>query len=104
MKRIIDRKVYDTDTAKCLHSWDNGIYGEDLNSMDESLYKTKKGQYFIQGCGGATTKYSEPCGNNSSSGSCRMWLVNKIEAIDWLESHDGADTILKYFKDCVSEG
>ena len=27
MKKIIDGKVYDTDTAKQIGAWDNGVYG-----------------------------------------------------------------------------
>ena len=48
MKKIINGKVYDTDTAKLIGSWDNGIYG-DLDSVSEDLYRKRTGEFFIFG-------------------------------------------------------
>lgn len=42
MKRIIDGKKYDTETAACIATWDNGYYGNDFKRCEESLYRTKK--------------------------------------------------------------
>jgi len=103
MKRIINRKVYNTETAIKIYSWDNGLNDSDFRIVDEVLYKTKNGRYFICGCGGALTKYAQSCGNNSMSGACQLWVVDKEEAMDWLEVHDGEEALLKYFKGEIEE-
>lgn len=48
-KAIINGKVYNTETANHVCSWDNGKYKNDFYRMDFDLYQTKKGQYFVVG-------------------------------------------------------
>ena len=57
MKTIINGRMYDTETAEKIAGWDNGIYGRDFRSCEETLYKKKTGEYFIYGSGGADSKY-----------------------------------------------
>ena len=104
MKKVIDGKMYNTDTAECLHSWDNGCYGNDFNACEESLHKTKKGNYFIAGSGGPMSRYAVSCGTNTTSGSWDIRVISKAEAISWLESHNGTEAIEKYFADEIEEG
>lgn len=47
MKRIINGKTYDTDTAELVASGDNGCDVGDCWRRNEELYRTKKGAYFI---------------------------------------------------------
>ena len=56
MKKIINNKLYDTDTAKRL-GYDGG--GDGFDSWTEELYKKRTGEYFIYGEGGARTRYGE---------------------------------------------
>jgi hypothetical protein len=103
MKKVIDGKVYDTKTAECIGNWDNGCYGGDFHRCEESLYKTKNGQFFIAGEGGAMSKYSQSSGENSWGGGEGMELLSEAEALAWCEDHDiDADDIAKHFK--VQEG
>lgn len=67
MKAIIEGRKYNTETATKLGNYRWGAYG-DFNHIDESLYRTKKGRYFLAGEGGAMTHYSRSCGDNSWCG------------------------------------
>jgi len=58
MRKIIKRKIYDTDTAKQLACRYTGEYG-DTNGYEERLYFTNRGQYFIYGVGGADSPYPQ---------------------------------------------
>jgi hypothetical protein len=103
MKRVIDGKVYNTKTAECIGDWDNGCYGNDLDACEESLYKTKKGQFFVAGSGGPRSKYSQSSGSNSWSGGEGMALLSEAEALAWCEDHDiDADVIAECFN--IQEG
>lgn len=59
MKKIINGKKYDTETARevACKAW--GYYG-DLNFVFETLYKKKTGEFFLYGEGGANTSYVAP--------------------------------------------
>lgn len=56
MKKIIAKKTYNTETAEALKNKSFGQYG-DPAGYEETLYKTKKGLFFIYGVGGASSKY-----------------------------------------------
>jgi hypothetical protein len=102
MKQVINGKMYNTETATLIHEWDNGIYGNDFRSCEESLYVTKKGNYFIAGSGGAMSDYAESNGNSTSGGS-RIWTLDKKDALKWLEEHDGTKAIEEFFKNEIEE-
>ena len=102
MKKVINRKMYNTKTAEILHEWDNGIYGNDFRSCEETLYVTKKGNYFLHGEGGPMTEYAESHGNSTSEGSEIIPLTLE-EVITWLEEHDGADVIEERFQTEIEE-
>jgi len=56
MRKIIKRKIYDTDTAKQLSFKYIGEYG-DSTGYEERLYMTNRGLYFVYGIGGADSPY-----------------------------------------------
>ena len=97
MKKIINGRMYDTETAKNVQEWDNGIYGNDFRACEETLYKKKNGEYFIYGSGGALSKYSISCGNNGSSGSSDIIPLLKDEAKIWMETNGDTDSYIKEF-------
>ena len=47
MKKIIDGKVYNTETADSIGSYWNGYDPRDFHYEELTLYKTKKGQCTI---------------------------------------------------------
>ena len=75
MKKIIDGKVYNTDTAKKIGEWSYGRYG-DINYVEETLYQTKKGAFFIYYEGGANTSYGVDTGNFNRSDSRGIFDFN----------------------------
>jgi len=97
MKKIFDGKKYDTDTAECVHSWDNGRFGNDFRFRSKTLYHTPKGAWFLVHEGGPMTDMAVPCGSNSTSGSSSIEVVSEEDAFAFLCSHEGADQAEKYF-------
>lgn len=56
MKKIICKKVYDTENARLIKKQTCGAFG-DPKGYEESLYQTDSGHYFIYVNGGAESKY-----------------------------------------------
>lgn len=63
MKKIINGKSYNTETSTLIASWDNRLGYSDFRHCAESMYKTKKGVWFISGKGGAMSSWSVSNGN-----------------------------------------
>ena len=103
MKKIIDRKLYDTETATEIAEVSNGLSCSDFNHCTETLYKTKRGAFFLHGVGGAFSRYSESLGNNSRGGGENIIPYSKEEVIDWLEENDLVSTLMEHFPDIIEE-
>lgn len=100
MKKVIDGKVYNTDTAEEVGSWDNGGFPGDFNRCEEALYKTPKGAYFLYGSGGARSRWgrSVEAGNAMTSGE-DIVALSETEAQTWCEEHGiDADVIAAHFR------
>lgn len=103
MKKVINGKVYNTETATRIANWDNGIYGSDFNACEETLYLTAKGTYFVHGEGGAMSRWAKPCGSNGRCGGSGIEVLSQAEALEWCEDHGvDADVITAHF--AVEEG
>lgn len=99
MKRVIGGKLYDTETAECVHEWSNGYFRNDFHHCEEALYKTAKGAWFLSGEGGPLSKYAEHVGNESHGGDGIQVLTGE-EALAWLERVEApADIIAEHFPD-----
>lgn len=85
MRRIINRKVYDTRTAKFLTAWDNGCSPSDFGYTSESLYIKRTGEYFIHGEGNASSKYARFSYGMYGYGE-NIIPLTKEEAVEWVES------------------
>jgi hypothetical protein len=57
MKKIIDGKRYNTETAEEIANYENTWNCQDFGYYSETLYKTKKGAYFLYGEGMCRSKY-----------------------------------------------
>lgn len=86
MKKIINGKKYDTETAKELGYWNNGYPSNDFNYCEETLYLKKTGEYFLHGEGGALTQYSEKTWSGNTSGE-NITLLTEKKAKEWAEMH-----------------
>ena len=58
MKKIICKKVYDTETAEIVKKQTYGFFG-DPAGYEETLYKTAECYYFLYVNGGAESKYTK---------------------------------------------
>ncbi len=87
MKRVINGKLYNTKTATLLVSWDNRLGSNDFNNCSETLYRTENGNYFLEGDGGAMSRWSKSNGK-TTWGSSGLEALTPQEALEWLEDHD----------------
>lgn len=96
MKKIINGKRYDTETAKWIAEFEEG-YVSDFAYVCETLYKKRNGEYFLHGYGHAASRYAKSCGNNGwSAGECIIPL-SYDEACKWAENALDADDYEKEF-------
>lgn len=91
MKKIINGKKYDTDTAKEMSTYCSNHPRNDFGFYEETLYRKKTGEYFLYGSGNAASKYSVSCGDNSWSGGERIIPFTEQEAKTWAEHYCDAD-------------
>lgn len=87
MKKIINGKVYDTESAKLIGEWDNGRYGRDFGRCAEDLYQKRTGEFFLHGGGGPMSKYAVSHGDNEWSGGEKIIPLSYDAAREWAESH-----------------
>ena len=59
MKKIINGKSYDTETAKDVGYRYIGAFGK-LDGYEERLFVKKTGEHFLYGIGGPDSKYGKP--------------------------------------------
>lgn len=87
MKKIINNKVYNSDTAKLIGARrcdDPGMsaYG----FKEEKLYQKKTGEFFLLGVGGPDGKYATRNRRGWTAESARIVPVQYDEARDWAEA------------------
>lgn len=97
MKKIINNKAYDTETAQEVGTWDNGLFPNDFNYCSETLYRKRTGEYFLHGEGGALSAYAIIFGNNAKGGECIRPLDFET-ARAWAEQSLTAEEYEKYFE------
>ena len=103
MKKIINQKRYDTDTARELAHDTNGFPMNDFHWFRETLYQKKTGEFFLFGEGNAASKYAEPVGMNSWSGGERIMPMSFEEAQSWAEEHLSAEKYEAIFGEVVED-
>lgn len=98
MKAIIEGKKYNTETAEALGEGGSrpGISRGDFQWYEETLYRTKKGSFFLAGRGGAMTHYSRAIGGGSSGGS-GIQPLSVDGAREWAEHHLDTDEYEEIF-------
>ena len=103
MKKVINNKVYNTETAIEKASWDNGNYGS-FSFCEETLYLKKTGEYFLHGRGGAMSKYSQSHGDNSWGSGEKIIPLTYDGAKKWAEEKLDGDEYEKIFGAIVEDG
>lgn len=103
MKKVIDGKLYNTETAEEVANWSNSYGYSDFNHCEETLYRTKKGAWFIYGEGGAMSRYNQSVGNNAYTGGSDIRALTPQKAQEWLELHDLVDELEECFATSIEE-
>lgn len=86
MKKIINGKLYNTETAKLVGSTSHSYPGN-FEYWAENLYLKKTGEFFIHGIGGAMSKYSRSVDGNTFTGGEAIVPLTLKEAREWAEKH-----------------
>lgn len=103
MKKIINGKLYDTETASCVGSWSNNYSPRDFQSVQEDLYRKRTGEFFLYGEGGPASKYAVSVGGNSWSGGAKIIPLTVEQAREWAEKHLDADEYQEIFGEVVED-
>ena len=106
MKKVINGKLYNTETAELLAFIGNGRNCSDFRFYEETVYKTKNGALFLHKDGGALSQMAEPCGNNGTCGSQTIETLTPDQAIAWAEENSAklhADEQSRIYKACKKE-
>lgn len=103
MRRIIEGKRYDTRTAEVIGSYDNGYHQNDFHWLEETLYRTPSGQFFLHGEGGGMSVH-----RRSVEG--RMWTSGETlnpmtdgQAMCWLEERGLLTALEEYFAESIAD-
>lgn len=95
MKKIINGKLYDTDTANCVGDWCNTSNGSNFTYYHESLYRKRTGEYFLYGYGGPYSKYAL---HGDDKGYSKVIIPLKYEAAQkWAEEKLNRDQYIAIF-------
>ena len=102
MKKVINGRLYNTETAQKIEEYWNGYGSSNFDFCKEVLYKTKNGRYFLHGEGGAASKYASHSGRNLDAGD-QISEFTRRDAMEWLSENDFVETIEKEFSDLIEE-
>lgn len=98
MKKIINNKLYNTDTANSLIYWYNDLPSNDGYYYAEELYIKKTGEYFLYGEGGALSPYgSYDCEGRCSYPDWDIIPLTDAKAKKWAVDHCSADKYMELF-------
>lgn len=88
MKRVIDGKRYDTETAQRIAEASSTCGPSDFRYWSEALYKTPRGAFFLHGKGGAMSRWSEPVGSDARGGGSGILPMSVEDAREWCEANE----------------
>lgn len=103
MKKIINGKLYNTDTAKELATYESGAVSDNSHYI-EMLYRKRTGEYFLYGEGGPASRYAEQAyGDNAFTSGEGIVPLTLNGAEKWAEKNLEADEYESIFG-AVGEG
>lgn len=103
MKKIINGKVYDTETAQVLGSWSN-MSDRSFERIDETLYRKRTGEFFLHGEGGPMSRYAVQIGQNNWRGGEKITPLSWDDARSWVESHLNSEDYERIFGPVSEDG
>lgn len=103
MKKIINGKRYDTETAQQVAQHTHS-YPSEFDYFTETLYRKKGGEFFLHGYGHAASPYCEWVDNSTRSAGERIMPMTYAEAQEWAEKHLDADEYEAIFGEVEEDG
>lgn len=97
MKKIINGKVYDTETAKNCGEWESSPYRNDFSWFCETLFQKKTGEFFIYGQGNAASPFAQVLSQNVRCSGEKITPIAYVEAQEWAEEHLDGDGYITLF-------
>jgi hypothetical protein len=102
MKRIIDGKRYDTETADWVAELRSATCSvTDFGYWEARLYRTRSGRWFLAGKGGGMTMFAESVGGGGCTGGSGIIPISEREAREHLErggfGYDYEDALERWF-------
>jgi hypothetical protein len=97
MRKIINGRKYDTDTAKRVCCYDNGCYITDIYYYSETLFKKKTGEFFILVEGGACSQANEYLGKGCYIGGKNIIPISEIRAKKFVELNGSVEEYEELF-------
>lgn len=104
MKKIINGRKYDTDTATKVGEWCNTPDTRQFGYVCETLYRKRNGEYFLHGEGGAASKYSRDYGDNRWGFGEVIIPLTFEAAMEWAEANLEADEYEAEFGEASEDG
>ena len=99
MKKIINGKMYNTETAEEINDWENTPYNSNYIYFREYLYRKKTGEFFLYGYGNASSPYCEETADRMRSPGEKIVPISEEHAKTWVEEHCCVDTYIELFGD-----
>lgn len=103
MKAIIDGKRYDTDTATEIADYRNTYDTGDFAWYCETLYRTRRGNFFLAGVGNASSPYCKRVAQNEWGGGSAIKPLTPDEAREWLAGHADPEILEEHFGDSIED-
>lgn len=92
MKKIINGKRYDTETAAEVAYWDSEVGKSSFLWYEETLYRKRGGEFFLHGYGHAASPYAQTDGEGGSDPGEKIVPLTEDEAKAWVEQKLDANT------------
>lgn len=97
MRKIINGKMYNTETAEEIDWRENMTNPGDYGYYKETLYRKKTGEFFLRGKGNAASMYAEVQADRMRSPGEKIVPLAIKEAMVWVENYSDADTYIDLF-------
>jgi hypothetical protein len=94
MRALFNGRLFDTDKAKKLGSWNNHFSHNNPNWCQQILYKTETGTYFLQLC----------VNTGRCEGENIYVMESEQEAFEWAQEKLDPDSVITHFSSFVEEG
>lgn len=104
MKKIINGKKYDTDTAREVAHVEAIPEGDRSARYEETLYQKRTGEYFLYGWGGALSRYANISSTGGMSPGRKFIPLTFEQARDWGERNLSVDDYEAEFGECSEDG